>query len=486
MNGSRETMKLASVPWEQDAVRMKGKLTMLSLGEPGEPQIRDRLADIAGLPEVDSVLALPDLHQKADMEIPSSIAIATRDVIVPEFTSVAVNDGMGIVMTDLRADDLSPDRLEAFFARVNSHAAAHAFDTNRYSLSADELRRVLVEGGQGVIGKYGFDQQVLDRIEGKGCVPIGGDLGANGGVVPFQLLRTPFCRAEMGLNFGGNHFLEVQVVDRLLDRSLGARWGFKEGQVVVMYHLGPGPFGGTLLHHYSRRSKLYGPRIAMFFLSKLLFHYGQRMMHGSVGRKWALHFRQNGWTMFPAHSEEGVMLRQAIAMATNFGFAYRLATVKAICDGVREALSPRATTDLFCDIPHNGIWEEMVEGKRAWVARHNACRLVPDRPTIVAGSFDVPSYLGVGADGTEGRYHSYDHGAGNLIEVARRSNRLPTAEGSVTRFRMTRGRKGAVLKREEVPARSSDPIDRLMGCLERHRIMRPVVKLRPVGNLKNG
>src|ERR1044072_8118049 len=107
------------------------------------------LAEMAQLPFVDEILALPDVHQKEQMEIPSSIAVTTRDVIVPEFTSTAVNDGMGVVATDLDAASLTPERLQAFFMRINAHSAAHPFDGNRYSISSDELRRVIGEGGRG-------------------------------------------------------------------------------------------------------------------------------------------------------------------------------------------------------------------------------------------------------------------------------------------------------------------------------------------------
>jgi len=289
----------------------------------------------------------------------------------------------------------------------------------------------------------------------------------------------------MGLNFGGNHFLEVQVVDDLLDADAARRWGLERGQVVVMYHLGPGPFSGTLLHHYSRRAKLYGRRVPLYFFSKLLFHYAQRQPRGDLRRKWALHFRSNRWTPLPDSSEEGMLFRSALAMATNFGYAYRLATVRAIRDGLHESISPDVRAELFCDIAHNGIFRETVDGEDVWVARHNACRLEPGKPAIVAGSYDVPSYLGIGLDGLDGRHGSYDHGAGTLIEEHRRTDRLRKSSGSVFKHVMTRGASGELVSRQEIPLRSSEPVDRLLDCLERERIVRPAVRLRPLGNLKN-
>jgi tRNA-splicing ligase RtcB (3'-phosphate/5'-hydroxy nucleic acid ligase) len=461
------------------------KLIRLSLGDETPGPILEVLERMALLPFVESVLALPDVHWKEQMEVPSSISVTTRDMVVPEFTSMAVNDGMGVVKTGLKVDEMSPERLEAFFTRVNSHAAANFYDTNRYSISPDDLRRVLYEGARGLLARYGMDESMLDRIEDGGRYPSihlgNGNLTE---LVPIQML-TKFSRSEMGLNFGGNHFLEVQAVDEVLDEDVARRWGFERGQVVVMYHLGPGPLGGTLLNHYSRRTKLQRSRVPLFFLSKLLFHYVQRMGRGAVGKKWGIHFRQNEWTPLPAQSEEGVLIRRAMAMAINYGYGYRLGTIRAIWDGLHEAISPTLPGELFCDITHNGAAEAGSEEGFSWTARHNACPLEPGKPTIVAGSCDVHSYLGIGGGGISPRLNSYDHGAGNLIEHYRESGRLVEMKDGVMRFRMTRGPRGTLTSRKEIPLRTSEPIDRLMQCFAEHGMMRPVLKLRPLGNLKN-
>jgi tRNA-splicing ligase RtcB (3'-phosphate/5'-hydroxy nucleic acid ligase) len=487
MNGplSTATLSLPATTTLEESTRVSGKLVAMSLGDPLEASIEAKLEEIAALPYVSSVLALPDAHWKAKMEVPSSIAIATRDAIVPEFTSADVNDGMGVVATGLSERDATPERLERFFASVNAHSSAHFFDRNRYSLSKDDLIRAVREGAAGVLDRYGMDAAVLDAFEDGGGLEIDGEGDAFRQTVPLQLLATAFSRSEMGLNFGGNHFLEVQAVDEVLDPVAARAWGLEKGQVVVMYHLGPGPFAGTLLHHFSRRTKLKRERVPLFFLSKLLFHYGQRAGNGDPRRKWDLHFRQNGWTPFPVGSEEGAFMANALALANNFGHAYRLATVRAIMDGIAETVSKDVPTRLFCDISHNGVQEERWNGTTSWIARHNACRLAPNRPTLVAGSYDVPSYLGLGGSGCDGRFHSYDHGAGNLIEHYRTHGLLRPVQGSVHRFRMTRGKDARIERKVQMSLSASEPIDRLMECLEQHDVMRSVVRLRPLGNFKN-
>ena len=461
-------------------------LSLLSLAGQDTAAVDARLAELARLPYVSSVLGLPDRHQKGSMEVPSSIGIATRGVLVPEFTSVAVNDGMGVVVTDLGEQDLTPERIQALFLRIGSHSAGNVFERNRYSLDAATLRRVLVHGGRAVTPRYDLDPSYADRMENGARITLPGDPErCLRECVPPALLNPHLVASEMGLNFGGNHFLELQVVDDIPDAALAARWGLRAGQVVVMYHLGPGPFSGNLLHHWSKRTKLDAQRAPAYFLSKLAFHYGQRLGRGSLAAKWHSHFRSNGWTPLAEDSEEGRAFNAAMAMAMNFGYAYRLATVRAIVDGLRESVSPRVRTSLLCDISHNSITEELVAGERQWVARHNACRLAPGQPTLVAGAWDVPSYLGIGLSDSNGTMHSYDHGGGHLIESARAEGRLQPTEQTVTRVRMTRGRKAEVTRVRTVPVMRPGPLDNLMQKLGEHHLMRPVVRLRPLGNLKN-
>lgn len=468
------------------AATTPGALELLSVAGHEATSVDARLAELAGLEFVTSVLGLPDRHQKGSMEVPSSIGIATRGVLVPEFTSVAVNDGMGVVVTDLQLRDLPPARIQALFTRIGSNAAGHVLQANRYSLSGHELRHVLTQGGSAVTQRYSFDPSVVERMENGARIGLPGDPErAIRTCVPRALLNSRLVASEMGLNFGGNHFLELQVVDQVLDPAVAARWGLWQGQVVVMYHLGPGPFSGTLLHHWSRRTKLDANRAPAFFLSKLWFHYLQRMREGTFSAKWGTHFRRNGLTAIAADSPEGIAFRSAMAMAMNFGYAYRLATVRAVVDGLRETISSHVHADLLCDVSHNGLTEEDLGGERSWVARHNACRLVPGQPTIVAGAWDVPSYLGIGVSDSRGRMHSYDHGAGHLIEEARDAGRMVPTRDTVTRVRMTRGRHAEVTSSRSVALMGPGPIDQLMESLSSHQLMRSVVRLRPIGNLKN-
>lgn len=460
-------------------------LTVLSApGHDPDPTLVARLEAIAALPFVRSVLALPDLHQKPNAETPSSVAIACAGALVPTFTSLALNDGMGLLVTDLPAEGWTRDRVVRFFDAVNRHASRHVLDPNRYSLSGRELPRAAFLGAAGVTSRYGLDPAMADAMEGGGWIPMP-DAGRWSEIVPLLLRASALGRSEMGLNFGGNHFLELQEVEEVLDPALASAWGLAPGKLLVMYHLGPGPFASTLLHHFMRRVCLKGRRVPFFFLSKLWFHFGPGAPAGPARRKWDLHFRRRPWTPLAPESLEGRRLRQAVALATNFGFAYRMATIAAVRDALAEVAAFPVHVDLVCDTSHNSIAEEPGPDGPLWVTRHNACRITPGAPSIVSGSWDVPSYLACGAADPPPGFATHDHGAGQLIQAERSAGRLREAGGSTVRVRMERGRRGAVRAAEQVPVRSAEPVERLMETLEGVGALSRVVRLRPLGTLKN-
>jgi hypothetical protein len=51
---------------------------------------------------------------------------------------------------------------------------------------------------------------------------------------------------------------------------------------------------------------------------------------------------------------------------------------------------------------------------------------------------------------------------------------------------MTRGRSGRVVSLKTLPMRSAEHMDGLMECFRTQGMMQRVVRLRPIGNMKNG
>ena len=221
-------------------------------------------------------IVLPDLHYKPQMEAPSSTAISTGKFMVPSLASAAINDGMSIIKLPFKKENLTDEIIKDLFIEINIHASKNKFEMNKYSLSKEELLDVCLNGANAVVDKFDLDKDIINSIELSGA--INEELTADDvkRLVPKALLRSKFGRAEFGLNFKGNHFLELQYVNGVVDKEYAKKIEVKEGDALVMTHLGPGPFTGNLLRMYTNRKKLSFLHKTMFFFAKSYFHLLER------------------------------------------------------------------------------------------------------------------------------------------------------------------------------------------------------------------
>jgi RNA-splicing ligase RtcB len=180
--------------------------------------LRERLADadLAAAP-----VALPDLHLKGDKEMPSSIAVATRETIRPTLTCPTLNCGMTLVALDLeRPSDAAVGR---FYGRVRERVPFPP--TWRRDLGSDDVVRCATEGAEVAVDRFGVDPASLERMEERGRI----DMARFGGAerirreLPWsvkQLSRIRF--ATIGPS---NHFIELQQVDEVMDPEAASALG---------------------------------------------------------------------------------------------------------------------------------------------------------------------------------------------------------------------------------------------------------------------
>lgn len=443
----------------------------------------ERVADwIESLPYVTDILRLPDLHMKDGMEAPSSLVVATDNVIVPHLVSESINDGMGVIATDLHVEDLGAAGATDFLRWMNQAGALTKSKPSRYSWSRGLLEAACRQGAAPLLEHYRLDPSFLDAIEDGGrSVP--GDLTHDQftAAVPRYLRRTRLTRSEIGLNFGGNHFLEVQAVDEIADSVTAASWSLRHGQVVVMYHLGPGPLGSILSNLYAFRAK---PQLHR----KLGYAFFRNLLHLSRGRDHHRTFSAfNKWLTLDPASQQGMAYANALKVINNYGFAYRTATMAAIVDALQEVTgADRDSNRLIVDMSHNMLQPETINGRERWVSRHNCCRPVPGFPGIVAGSHQVPSCLTIGPEGTGSKLSGYDHGVGFLIDQVQTGGGIPADPRGlqIRRLSMTRGT-DQLHEERVMPLLERQPLDDAMSTLSESGMARPVAYLRPLATLKH-
>lgn len=449
------------------------------------------LEQIASLNDVTQVVALPDLHIKPHLETPSSTAVATNGQVALDLSSPSAGCGMALALTPLGLDDLDIPRLDALFANLAQRLSSRR---DQSSPLIEDIRPVLLQGASAAAGHFDLDPGVLDAIECRGnaleILASGLDPAEILSTIPAQLLAL--AAQEFGIVGRGNHFLELQVVEKVLSGPEAERWGLRAGQVVVMYHADSGRLGALVGRLYAYRSKntWRGRLVEMYY--KTAFHLSQTHSLADAYRRGAAYFLPRRHTFLEASSPEGKQALLGQAVSTNYAYANRVAILAALAEGLKTVWGGGVgSPSLLYDAAHNSIRQEVIGDELLWIHRHNTNRALPaahpglagspffetGQPLLLPGTDRTHSYLCVAASGAAQSLYSVDHGAG------RSALRLKTArldEAPVTRlYDYSRGLVGAEAHW------SDDGVDEVLAVLGQADLARPVARLRPLAVLKD-
>jgi tRNA-splicing ligase RtcB (3'-phosphate/5'-hydroxy nucleic acid ligase) len=461
----------------------RGEFTVFdSADAPAERRLLERLgegtgpADLAAPPVV-----LPDFCHKAKSEMPSSIAVATRDAIRPTLTDAALNCGMALVTLDTgRPPDAAVDD---FYRRVRERFPSPP--TWRRDLTAAEVLRAAAEGAEFAADRYDLGPPELERIEERGRLDIDAYGGARRAGRELPWLVIQLARLRFGAIGPSTHFLEMQEVEEILDADAAARLGIHAGQVTLQFHNGGGVLTGQLGALYARRKSASRLLRAEMSLQRPLFHLATARSRAQFARRLAAYFA-DGCPSIPVDGDDGRRALLATRLAMNYGFAYRMATYAGLRAIARASLG--ATTRLVVDSPHNSVYEEDVRGRPALVHRHNACRAYPaalmaghpafaetGQPLLLPGTNRTSSYLCVPAAGAHRSLYTACHGSGSIISAFQRSGRSgPDPLGRATARHRYDGSSP-----DQVPHLDDRGVDEALGILAGHGLVTPVARMRP-------
>jgi tRNA-splicing ligase RtcB len=440
----------------------------------------------AGSDLVAPPVVLPDFHHKRKLEMPSSIAVATRDTIRPTLTSASVNCGMALIA--LESDLPGRAAIDAFYRGVRERYPYPT--TNRRDLTYAEVVRAAADGAGFAQDRWGIHDADVERIEEHGQIdlePFGGEarLRRELPALAFQLARLRF-----GTVGPSNHFVELQVVEEVHDEEAASALGVREGQLVLQYHAGGGVLTGEIGRMFGRRKDYPRNLRAAMSVVKPMAHLTTARSVAQLRERLSLYFTE-GCPPVSRASEEGRRLMLANAAAMNYGFAFRMATYAALRTLAVQAFGG-TPGNLVVDSPHNSIYEEAVDGEMAVVHRHNSCRAFPaermragtvfartGQAVLVPGTHRTSSYLAVAGDRSADSLHSACHGAGTVVQqfADRGQSRSDPAHRSTLRYRYS----GAVP--EVVPHYDDRGVNAAMDVLVAHELVRPVARLRPMAVL---
>lgn len=441
-----------------------------------EDQAPEQVANVAFLPGIQyASIAMPDIHWGYGFPIGGVCATDPQEggVISPGGVGFDINCGVRLMRTNLSYDEVKP-HLERLVEELFRQIPAGVGRTGKYHFNKKELRELMAEGPRALRKRGLATEEDIEHTEARGCLE---------GAEPENVSDRALERGEeqCGTLGSGNHFLEVQVVDRIFDPEAAAKMGLRKDQVCVMIHSGSRGLGYQVCEDALR-------------------------MLRNAPAKYGIKLPDQQLVCAPIDSPEGKHYIGTMRAAANFAWCNRQLLMWQARE-VFEKVFGRRWEDLdmrlIYDVAHNiaKFEEHTIEGKpkRVWVHRKGATRAFPPghpevpeayrdigQPVIIPGDMGRASWVLVGQPASmELAFGTTCHGAGRMMSRAaavrnaqgRRIDQELRERGVIAR---AHGWKGLA---EEQPAAYKD-VDQVVKVVDLAGISKKVARLRPIGVIK--
>ena len=222
---------------------------------------------------------------------------------------------------------------------------------------------------------------------------------------------------SMGTLGSGNHFLELQVVDRVVDERAAKAFGIREGQITAMIHTG---------------SRGLGHQVCSDHVANIEQNYIKKN-NNWYAEKWDMEIPDRQLAAAPIFSKEGQDYFDSMSAAGNFAFANRSTLTQRLRNILRDEIRKDSDLEVIYDVSHNiaKIENHKVHGVscECCVHRKGATRslggdhseLSPKfsgigQPVLVPGDMGTASWVLSGPEsGGNDAFSSSCHGAGRVL-----------------------------------------------------------------------
>ena len=438
-----------------------------ALFESMDDKVIEQITNVARLPGLaGAAMTMPDAHWGYGFPIGGVAAFDPDEggIISAGGVGFDISCGIRCLRTNLRWEEIAGKAWELSEALFHDIPAGVG-EEGLLKLGTAGIDDVLVGGAAWAVAEgYGTPAD-LEFVE---------EHGRAKGAVPANVSDTAKRRqrGEVGTLGSGNHYLEVQAVERVYDAVTASAFGIAEGDVIVSIHCG---------------SRGLGHQIGTDYLLAL----------AKAAQRLGITLPDRELACAPIRSPEG----QAYLGAMNAGVNCALANRQVLTHLCREsfaAVFPQARLETLFDVSHNTckVEEHVVDGRRRtlYVHRKGATRAFgpghPDLPTryresgqpvIIGGSMGTASYVLAGTAASEERaFSSASHGAGRAmsrhqaLKLSRGRQLVDDlrAHGVVIRTRSMRG------VAEEAPGAYKD-VDLVAEVTENAGLARRVARVLP-------
>jgi tRNA-splicing ligase RtcB (3'-phosphate/5'-hydroxy nucleic acid ligase) len=388
-------MRVPGVVFASDALMEKAK----------SDRALEQVANVAHLPGiVRASYAMPDIHWGYGFPIGGVAATDVDEggVVSPGGVGFDISCGVRLVRTNLEVASVR-GRLEDV-VRELSRIPRGVGGKGLMRLDRDGMLRVLREGV-----RFPLSQGVGWEEDAEVCEDGGVLAGADPDAVSDKAIERG--APQLGSMGAGNHFVEVQHVDAVVDPDAAATLGLSEGQVVAMIHCGSRGVGHQVCTDEVRTM--------------------DRAMRG-----YGIEVPDRQLACVPVRSSEGERYLAAMSAAANYGMANRHVLTDAVRSAFERVFGGDARSlgmSVVYDVSHNLAKLERyeVDGRERTLCVHRkgATRAfgpghpeLPERyrelgqPVLVPGSMGTASWVLLGTStGRERAWWSTCHGAGRMM-----------------------------------------------------------------------
>ena len=432
-----------------------------------------QLVNVASLPGIKGAsLVMPDVHEGYGFPIGGVAATEfPNGVISPGGIGYDINCGVRLLTSNQNIDDIK-DKLEELSKEMYTQIPSGMGKGGQINLSSDEMDEVLLEGAEWAVNSgYGIKDD-LAFMESNGRL-----FGADPSLVSEMAKKRG--TDQLGTIGSGNHFVEVDYVEKIYDHKIAKAFGLHKGQVAVLIHTGSRGLGHQVATDYIR------------IIMSAMPNYGIEVPDRELA-------------CVPFNSKEGQNYFKAMCAAANYAW----------CN--REIISWEARTawkkifgkeveplKLMYDVAHNiaKIETHNIEGEdlKMIVHRKGATRAfgpgfeelpfnyrAMGQPVIIPGSMGTCSYVLAGSSKSEEiTFGSCCHGAGRRLSrtAAKKQVNAPMLKEKLKEMGIyveAGSFKGIA---EEAPIAYKD-VNMVVETVNASGIAKKVAKLRPVAVVK--
>ncbi len=436
----------------------------------------EQVANVAFLPGIQGAsLAMPDIHWGYGFPIGGVCATDPLDqgVISPGGVGYDINCGVRLVRTNLSISDVLP-HLDVLVDQLFENIPTGVGRGGKYKFSPDELQQLMESGPKGLIPRGLATQRDIEYTEAHGRLE-----DARPDLVSKRATLRGFD--QCGSLGAGNHFLEVQAIEKIFDHRAAETLGLSQQLVCVMIHSGSRGLGYQVCDDALRSLR-------------------------DAPKEYGIELPDRQLVCAPIESPAGREYLGAMRSAANFAWCNRqllMWQAREVFADVFGKSWQDLGMELIYDVAHNIAKPEnhIVDGKSKllWVHRKGATRAFPPfhpelppgymaigQPVLIPGDMGRASWVLVGQQGAmEKTFGSACHGAGRVMSrhaavrraKGRRIDQELRQQGVVAKARSWKG------LAEEQPDAYKD-VDVVVDIVHQAGLAKKVARLRPLGVIK--